>query len=383
MIKKLLFIIYLFLLTMTVNGQKSRVLSVFQLIESGKYEDARDAIEMAAWNDKTSRWPRTYYAKGLLCQTAFEEGFEKNDTKKTRLYPDQLFVAYDAYEKALKLDSRERLHSLLAQQYYSLANDFQNLGKKLYLGKNYKDATAAFEHALLISKSPLLTVETDTNLVYNIALAAYESKNWDKAISYLSGLNSDAYSPNTALLLYKAQIGNGDSLSAEEVLIESIGRYDSNETIVLQLVDLFVTTGRTDRAIEVLDSAIERHPQNYLFHWTRGMVYQKKSMYDQAIENFLRASELAPSQTGIYYNLGISYYNIGVEINENARHLSNNREYQAARERAMASFQDAVKWLEKAFESDPGDRKTITRLHQLYQRLQMTEKQKTMELLLE
>ena len=30
------------------------------------------------------------------------------------------------------------------------------------------------------------------------------------------------------------------------------------------------------------------------------------------------ASELAPGEQGIYYNLGICYYNMGVEINESA-----------------------------------------------------------------
>ena len=51
-----------------------------------KYEEAKEAIELAVWNDKTSRWPRTYYAKGLLCQTAFEAGL-KRMTQKTTFIP--------------------------------------------------------------------------------------------------------------------------------------------------------------------------------------------------------------------------------------------------------------------------------------------------------
>jgi hypothetical protein len=31
-------------------GQKSRVLSVFQMIETEKWEDAKEAIELASWN---------------------------------------------------------------------------------------------------------------------------------------------------------------------------------------------------------------------------------------------------------------------------------------------------------------------------------------------
>ncbi|MCK5137086.1 MAG: hypothetical protein KAR19_14970 [Bacteroidales bacterium] len=382
MIRQLFFIWILFGLSLAASGQKSRVLSIFQMIESGKYKEAKEAIDLAVWNDKTSNWHRTYYAKGLLCQTAYEAGFEKNDTKKTNLYPDQLFVAYNAYEKALKLDSRKKIHSNVTKQYYTLSNDFQKLGERLYLQKNYTGALKALEHALLVSKSPLLSVQTDTNLVSNIAMAAYESKDWEKAISYLTGLDQDGFSPNTALLLYRAHVENGDSLLAEEVLFEGVERYDSDENIVLQLVDLMVTTGRMERAISILDSAVVRMPENFLFPWTRGLVYQRMDMNEVAIENFFKASELAPDEVRIYYNLGICYYNIGVEISESARHIRNNVEYQAARSQAKARFQDAVKWLEKAYEMDPGDQQTISKLYQLYYRLQMTKKQKTMELLI-
>lgn len=381
--KRMLFIAALMGMTMIISGQKSRVLSVFQLIESEKYDEAREAIDLAVWNDKTSRWHRTYYAKGLLCQKAFEAGFEKGEIKKTNLYPDQLVVAYDAYEKALRLDSRNRIASAIAVQYYALANDFQNLGEKYYLKKDYSKAVEAFEHALLLSKSPLLSVVTDTNLVYNTAMAAYEARQWDMAVSYLIGLNDDAYSPNTALLLYSAHVNNGDSLLAEQVLFDAEERYKSEETIVLQLVDLLVGTGRAEQAVAILDTASSRRPENYHFPWTRGLVFQRLKLYDQAIVSLSQASTLAPGEVGIYYNLGICYYNIGVSINESARQIMSNLEYKSARREAMEQFREAVKWLEKAFELDPADQQTISKLNQLYYRLQMTEKQKTMELLIQ
>ncbi len=381
--KRMLFIAALMGMTMIISGQKSRVLSVFQLIESEKYDEAKEAIDLAVWNDKTSRWHRTYYAKGLLCQKAFEAGFEKGDIKKTNLYPDQLVVAYDAYEKALQLDSRNRIASAIAVQYYALANDFQNLGEKYYLKKDYSKAVEAFEHALLLSKSPLLSVVTDTNLVYNTAMAAYEARQWDMAVSYLIGLNDDAYSPNTALLLYSAHVNNGDSLLAEQVLFDAEERYKSEETIVLQLVDLLVGTGRAEQAVAILDTASSRRPENYHFPWTRGLVFQRLKLYDQAIVSLSQASTLAPGEVGIYYNLGICYYNIGVSINESARQIKSNLEYKSARREAMEQFREAVKWLEKAFELDPADQQTISKLYQLYYRLQMTEKRKTMELLIQ
>ena len=364
-------------------AQKSRVFSVFQLIESEDYEDAQEAIELAIEHPNTSGWFRTYQAKGLLCQKAFEAGFEKNERDKTELYPEQLFVAYEAYEKALQLDTRNRLQSAITAQYYQLANDFQKLGERLYRKKEYKKALEAFEHALLVSKSELLTVETDTSLVYNTALAAYESSNWDKTVSYLSGLNGDGYSPNTALLLHNAHLETGDSLMAEEVLSESIGRYDFDQTIVLELVDFLLENERMEDAIQLLDSVMVQKPDNAFFPWTCGQVYQQTGDYEQAVEMLEKASRLAPDEPLIYYHLGICHYNIGVAINEEARHIKDRARYQSERDRARTRFQEAVRWLEKSHEMNPGHRPTISRLYQLYYHLKMTEKQEKMEMLLD
>ena len=365
--RRLLFILLLVIIPLAGIAQKSRVLSVFQMIESEKYEEAKEAIELAAWNDKTSRWHRTYYAKGLLCQRAFEKGFDKNETKKTNLYPDQLIVAYNAYERALQLDSRSKTTASITMNYYGLANLFQKVGERHFQRTDFIRALEAFEHALMISKSPLLTVQTDTNLVYNAAMAAYESGNWEKAIGYLTGLNDDAYSPNTALLLYSSHVQNGDSAQAEEVLLDSEDRYKSEQTIVMQLVDLLVGTGRMQQAIGTLDTAISRRPDVYQFPWTRGLVYQQGELYTEALESLKQAHTLAPEEVGICVDLGLCYYNISVDINESARYIRNNQEYNEARNQAQQQLAMAVEWMERASLMDPADRQINSRLNQLYQ----------------
>ena len=79
--KRSLILIFLIYLTVSAFGQKSRVLSVMQMIDSKKYSEAKEAIELAVWNDRTANWHRTYYAKGLLCQTAYEEGKGSKDKR--------------------------------------------------------------------------------------------------------------------------------------------------------------------------------------------------------------------------------------------------------------------------------------------------------------
>lgn len=363
-----------------MSAQKSRVMAVMQMIDAGKYTEAKEDIELAVSNDRTSGWYRTYYAKGMLCQTAYEDGIKTNDTKKTALYPDQLIVAYTAYEMALSLDVRERLHSGISQKYYHLSNDFRKLGEEKYKRGEYKYALRAFESALLITQSDIITAKVDTNLVYNTAMAAFESEQWDKAIGYLTGLHDDAHSTNASLLLAKACIELGDSVRAEEVLEEGLELYKYSEAMVMFIVNRYVENTRMEEAIRTIDSAVEADPGNFNFHWARGLVYRRMGNYDEAILSFKKGAELAPDNPLLLYHLGVIYYNVGIGQRESARKIMDKPLYLEARAVYLGKFREAVKWLECSYELDADNEKTISRLYQLYKQLQMKEKQDSFEL---
>jgi tetratricopeptide (TPR) repeat protein len=371
--RSLLVGLVLLTLPVALYSQKSRVFSVIQLIESGKYTEAKEAIELAVWNDKTSRWSRTYYAKGLLCQKAYEQGIEKNDEKLTSLYPDQLIVAHSSYEKALELGPGNRIRSAISVHYYSLANLFKSQGSAYYRNKQYSKALKAFEHALLVNNSSVIESSMDTSLVFNTALAAFESRNWEKAISYLTGLNDDGYSPESAILLYRAHMHQGDSILAEAVLENAIGHYESDEDLVMQLVDHLVNANRLEEAIQVLSEAGTRHPDHPLFPWTMGLLFDKVDRNEEAIQSLLKALELSPEEPGILYGLGICHFNLGVSYEEKAREISNRSAYQQVRAEARKQFLIAIDYLEKTKAINPEYRGVSSRLNLLHQHLQVEQ----------
>lgn len=378
------FLIFLLVcLALPALGQKSRVLSVMQMIDSKKYSEAREAIELAVSNDRTANWHRTYYAKGLLCQTAYEEGVKSKDSKLSSLYENQLYLAYESYEKAMELDAREKLHSSIAKNYYSLSNDFRQLGLEQYGKKKYAEALRAFEHALLVIHSDLLHVPADTNLVYNTAMAAYESRNWDKAIGFLNGLHADAFDPNASLFLVNAHLQKGDTIQAEAVMMEGVEMYEYSDTVTMYLVNWLSATGNSDQAIDILKEAIKHHPDHFRFHWAQGLVYSDMEKYPEAILSFKKAADLTEENPPeLYYQLGVSYYNIGIDLRESALLISENDEYMVVRDQYLARFREAVTWLEKSYELDPARERTISLLYQLYYQLQMKEKQETFEQLI-
>ena len=131
-----------------------------------------------------------------------------------------------------------RITDQLEPIYVQLANDFMVLGEKEYKEKRYDKSLRAYENALKINESDILSVELDTNLIYNTALAAYKSENHEKSIEYLNRLNAMSYSPNVSHLLSAVLLAFGDSSNAVYVLKDGIDRYKKNEELVLVFVDL-------------------------------------------------------------------------------------------------------------------------------------------------
>lgn len=381
--KRFFILLMLCLTTLGLSAQKSRVMSVNQMIEQGKYEEGKESIELALWNDKTSSWARTYFVRGLLCQTAYEDGYKTNDPKKTELYPDQLYLAYSSYERAIELDGRKRHQSAISQQYYHLSNDFRKMGQRLFEDKKFDKALRAFEHALLVNKSPLIHAKVDTNLIYNTAMAAYESKSWEKAIGYLTGLHEQGHAPSTSLLLYEALMEHGDSARAEEVLFEGVEIYNYETQIVVYLVKLFASIEKNGKALDLIEQAIEHQPENYKFSWIKGLIYRRMGEADKAVESFKAALKLIPDEPKIYYHIGVIYYNMGIDLTEQSLKISDSDEYQKIKALAREHFKEAVVWLEQAYEMDAYNEATISKLYQLYYQLQMKEKEESMKMLID
>lgn len=371
---KNLIIIVLFGASLLTQAQKSNVFAALQLIENEKYTEAKKAIEEALEDEKTKDWSKTWYTRGLLCQKAYQKGIKDDDKLKYELYPDQLFVAYESFEKSLTLKRNVRITDQLEPIYVLLANDFLTLGLKEYKGKKYDRALKAYENALKISESYIVSVEPDSNLVYNTALAAFKSNDLKKSIPYLNRLNEMNYSPNIPHLLYEVHLASGDTSNAKLVLREGIEQYHKNEDLVLIYVDLLYNSANCEAAILVLDSASVKSPEKYIYPFTRGLVYQKNEKYAQAIEAYKQAIEVDPEKLSSYSNIGTCYFNIGVEKKQNARLINDNSIYKQEIAKSVEARKNAISWLETAYKKAPDNQNIKDQLLQLYRSLQLTDK---------
>ncbi len=379
--KRFVFILFVFLwgCSFLPSLQRSNLIAVFHLIENGSYEEAKEVIDDMVLDRESMKWPRTWYARGVLAHEAYVEGVKKKDKKKFELYPDQLYVAYESFERALRLDKSGRLDRQVAPRYVYLANEFQKKGEQSFKNGHYEEALKSFQSALTISQSEILEVNIDTNLIYNASLASYESDLLDQSADYLILLNSYDFSPNVSHLLFDVYLEKGDTLEAEEVLIEGIEKYKESEDLVLLLADNLYNRSEWERAINILDSASVKQPQRSIFPFTQGLIYQKNEQYREAIDAFEKAHELAPDDLLIYVNIATCYYNIGVEIDEYARTINLNRRVLEERAKADKAFENSLKWLDRVYEKKPDDQDLLRRIHQIYKILNVEDKVSALE----
>jgi tetratricopeptide (TPR) repeat protein len=362
-----------------LSAQKSKVYGVFQLIEKGKYEEAKGVIEEAIKEKNTRRWPRTWYARGVICQDAYRAGMKNDNKDLYELYPDQLYVAFSSFERTRDLDKRGRFDKHLAPRYVLLANDFRQMGEKHFNKAEFEKALRAFQYTMRIQQNSILSMELDTHLLYNAALSAYKSKTWDDAATYLKELNEINYSSNVPHLMFAMFIQQGDTTSAQKVLLDGIKKYQNNEELVLLLVDLLYGKNNSEKAIKILNEAFSKDSTNYIFLYSKGLLYQKTEEYRKAIRAYKKALSLPSDTLKLYTGIGTCYYNIGAEIQEEARTISNNTEYRKKKEESTEAFTSALQWFEKAYAIDPDHKETVSKLYQLYIILDKEEKLETLD----
>ena len=373
--KKLLILLVLFSSCAVISPlQKSKYLTLSNLIDSGKYTEAKDVVEDMIADKHSQRWPKTWYYKGHLCQAAYAEGSKKSNIALTELYPNQLAEAYSAYTTALALDKRGRLEKLVAPKIIILANDFQKIGEKSFNEKKYDESFSAFEHALNIIRIPALSIQVDTNLLYNTALAAYEAKLWGKATNYLTELHNQKHSKNVSHLLSEAYLQKTDTAMAVKVLYEGAQNFAYPDTLTLLLTDLLYKTNNTEKAHSRLDEAIGKNPNSYTLYSTKGLLYQKKNQYRKAIEYYAKAIELNPKDHEFYVSIATCFYNIGVDIEERSLKLTNNRMVLEHKAKSAEAFKDAISWLDKSSQYGKPKPKTQAKINELYRLLGASDK---------
>lgn len=371
--KKYLLLAAVLFVTIGAFAQKGKVTSALTLIEQGNLDKAKEALDQAALDEKSKDWFNTYFAKGKLCQAVF-----KSDNPKFKsFYSDPLGEAYTAYEKAIELDPKggTKKRIIANMIYNSLALDLYTQGGAQFEAKDFAGALKSFETQIKITESDKYAGAIDTGMYYNAGLAAVNSGKYKEAIAYFDKCAEMKYMGITPYYqIYESYMGMGDTLKAESTLKSLPDKFPGDKSITLQLIDLYIKSGKNDEALKYLAQAKEADPGNYSLYFAEGIIYLNGSKYDQAIENLTKSVELKSDMYDSQYGLGAAYINKASDMFVKANDIMDVNKYNAAIEEAMSVFGKALPYMEKANELKPDDVYSLRSLKELYYRLKMTDK---------
>jgi tetratricopeptide (TPR) repeat protein len=375
----------LFVLLFAVScafAQKGKVTSALSYKEAGKLDKAVEAIEetIDASNPKTEgsvTWPRTWEVRGEIYQAVFQS----KDENYKKLSNDPLTVAFDSYMKAIQLDDKDKFSKSIKIKLTLLIGDLTNQAVVAFNEETYEKALKSFEQILTINATPVYKADdpnaVDTVIIFNAGLAAYNAKQYDKAIDYYK--QAAKYKYNGAKiysLIASSYFQKKDTAGALVVLNGALKEYPNEVTVLNEVINIYLNSNKAAEAMKYLEIAMAKDPKNATYFFVQGTLYDKLNKPEDAINSYLKAIEYKTDYFDAYYNLGAVYYNKGVKQVDVSNAVPSNQpdKYEIEKDKADVEFKKAIPYMEKAHELNPTDKFAIGSLKTLYYRLKMLDK---------
>jgi len=371
--KKIFLLVALVSISIGAMSQKGKVTSALTLIDQGDLIKAKEALDQALVHPKSANLPNTFFAKGKLAQAVYES----EDPRYSALFKDPLDEAYAAYEKAMELDPKGQIKKniLRTMTYSSLADDFYFQGGDLFEEGDFAGALKSFETQILIVEGDKFIGGIDTGMYYNAGVAALNADKYEVAIKYFNICAEMKYMGIAPYYqIYEANMAKGDTVAAEAMLTKLPTLFPDDKSVTLQLIDLYIKSGKNDEAQKYIAMAKQDDPTNSILYFAAGIIYLNEEKYDEAIVELQKSIEIEPNLFDAQYGTGAAYINKAAAMYRDAEDILDVNQYNTAIDNANEVYAMALPYMEKALQISPDDIYTMQNLKELYYRMRMTDK---------
>ncbi len=375
-----------------VFAQKSKVTTAALNMKSGDLEKAREAIDIAITHPKTINDPKAWYYRGDIYLRMYASP-EFNDYDSVAL--DRSF---ESFKKAIELDSKEKYKDEIILGIDAVRQMYFNKANELFDAEKFDEAYTAISKYL--EGNDLIrelmgddTVPLDTLSHFRKAYYAQLSGNTEEAMELYQKLVDLGFNQSPFLYdLYATLLSDaGNTDKALEVLRAGQKVFPKNVELIIDELNIFLSEGKAEQAIDRFKEAIELDPENPDLHFALGTIYdnlyerlkdsipEKAQEYKtDAITYYENALKNDPNYFKAVYNIGVIYFNEGVEVAKEMNNLpiSEQKKYEELKKQRNEDFSKGLPYLEKAHQLEPDDLPTMKALKEIYFRLGEMEKYK-------
>lgn len=365
-------------------AQNSAITSAVMLQQKGTLDKAKSEIDKAVVHEKTMNSPKAWYYKGAIYQDLATNpvyGPKVNPAEVSRealaAFKKVAELEKDAKKKEYTKMAESRLE-LLEQNMYAFA---LNEGVEHYNNKKFAEAKKSYLEAIKYKPD-------DTTAYIYGAYAAAGAEDYAGAKELYNKLVDKKVASPAVFnqLIYIATDVEKNEQEALAAVQKARAAYPDNRGFMLQELNFLLKAGKEDEIMAKLDAAIKADPTNANLYSVRGNMYERMKKQDQAIADYKKAIELEPGSFDAQYNMGVYYYNKGVNIikkTEGMKLAEYNRVGKAQEAEAKKYFTQALPYFEAALKAQPKDRTTVQSLNRVYTSLGRTADAKRMDDLLQ
>ena len=376
---------------------QKKVVNEAQSIAKGSNADfgeARTLIKGAVENPETKDDAKTWYVAGFIEDQQFNAERAKQILGQQPNEPvmyEALYGILPYFQKAYELDQlpnekgkvkpkyTKDIKSILSANHVYLFN-----GGAYYFDKQeYKKAYDFFNQYVEISELPMFagtqTAEKDSTFMtvqFYAAAAASLAKDSRLAIAALERAKNTPYRQYDVYQYLCYEYGEArtaqDSVMLEKTFEEGMQVFPDSAFFLNNLINTYIYSNRNEKALEMLNVAIQKNPNDANLYNVMGRVYETGLKdYANAEKNFQIALEKDPNLTDALSNIGRIYYNQGVNKLSEANMINDSKKYQEELGMAKDLFKKALPYYKKAHEAEPEKMDNMIALRGIYYNLNM------------
>ena len=349
---------------------QKKVVNEAQSIAKGSNADfgeARTLIKGALENPETKDDAKTWYVAGFIEDQQFNAERAKQILGQQPNEPvmyEALYGILPYFQKAYELDQLPNEKGKVKPKY---TKDIKSIlsANHVYLfngGAYYFDF---FNQYVEISELPMFagtqTAEKDSTFMtvqFYAAAAASLAKDSRLAIAALERAKNTPYRQYDVYQYLCYEYGEArtaqDSVMLEKTFEEGMQVFPDSAFFLNNLINTYIYSNRNEKALEMLNVAIQKNPNDANLYNVMGRVYETGLKdYANAEKNFQIALEKDPNLTDALSNIGRIYYNQGVNKLSEANMINDSKKYQEELSMAKDLFKKALPYYKKAHEAEP------------------------------
>jgi len=347
------------------------------LLTKNDLAGAKAEIDMAITLEKQNGKSTTWITRGKIYQAIALEGDDSAIT-----------TAMEAYAKAREIEPDGNAVQLLdLQNIAQFHGNYFNRASESYNQEDFPASLSYFQKSLMV-------LPEDSVTLYYGSLAAYQADDKSTALDLYTRMMDLGYANKElyANAIYIAREDLDDNDRAMVVIKKAQEAFPDHNQFRYDEINIYLETGKDDEALEQLQSALEKDPENATLHLQLGLFKdnmgynamttdnwdEAKSKYEEAKGHYSKVLELKKGDDFVAnFNLGVIYVNLAKQYYDEVRDMditTYRKSGSEMTEKANGIIKQAVPLISKATELNDKDVEAWKALQQIYTQLKMNDK---------